>query len=137
MKVQLVSLFVGFMAVACAHHPDVRPGDDGVHKVVITGDDQDEIAREALSQANSYCSHVHEKSPAVVSEESKYIGDMDEQTYKNSKRATSAAKVLGGAGVVLGGRNERNAGGVVGVGGIVGDAVIGQGYRMTMKFKCK
>ena len=61
----------------------------------------------------------------------------NEQTYKNSKRATSAAKVLGGAGVVLGGRNERNAGGVVGVGGIVGDAVIGQGCRMTMKFKCK
>lgn len=137
MKYSLLGLLFVSLTSACAHYPDVRPGESGNHKVVIAGDDERKIAREGIKQARSYCDSVHKKSPTIVSEDTKYVGDMDEETYRNSKRATKAAQMIGGAGVVLGGENERNAGGVVGLGGAVGDAVIGDGYRYTMVFKCK
>ena len=123
--------------VACAHYPDVRPGASGEHSVSLAGDDDDELARQAISQAKDYCKDVHKKSVAIVSEDKKYIGDMDEKSYKGAKRAAGAAKAIGSAGAVFGGERERRAGGVVGLGGVVGDVALGAGYRVTMKFKCK
>ena len=61
---------------------------------------------------------------------------MDEQSCKNAKTATKVAKIVGGAAWVLGGRNESNLGGIVGLGGAVGDEVLGEGYTIEMRFKC-
>ena len=123
------------MLGACAHHRDVRPSADGVHRVVVSTDDQDEGAREAIKQANHFCKERGLQA-AFVNEESKYKGDMSESSYKNAKKATTAAKVLGGTAYVLGGSNESAIGGVVGLGGVVGDSVLGKGYSVEMKFKC-
>ena len=119
----------------CAHHRDVRAGADGIHRVVISTDDADEGSRQAISQANHFCEQ-RGLSPAFVNEEAKYKGDMEESTYKNAKKATTAAKILGGTTYALGGKRESSLGGLVGLGGVVGDGVLGKGYSVEMKFKC-
>lgn len=129
----LMSLFV----FGCAHHRDVRPGAEGVHRVVVLSEDSEEGARDALSQANHFCEKRGGLKAAIVDENKKYTGDFDEQTYKTGKAASRAAKVVGGTTHVLGGRRERNAGGVVALGGIAGDAVLGKGYTIEMRFKCQ
>ena len=124
-----------FTAVGCAHHRDVRAGADGIHRVVIATDDADQGSREAIKQATHFCEQ-RKLSPAFVNEESKYKGDMDESSYKNAKKATTVAKVLGGTTYALGGARESSLGGLVGLGGVVGDSVLGKGYSVEMKFKC-
>ncbi|WP_374030412.1 hypothetical protein [Bdellovibrio bacteriovorus] len=61
---------------------------------------------------------------------------MTKKTYKNAKKASKAAQVLGSATYVLGGQTESTAGGIVGLGGAVADGVLGNGYNVEMKFKC-
>lgn len=131
-----VSLSLNFFIISCAHHRDVRPGADGVHRVVIQTDDQDEGTRGAISQANHYCKQS-KREAAFVTEEKKYTGDMDEKTYKNAKRASTVAKTVGGAVWGLGGRRESGIGGVVGLGGVAADQALGKAYTVEMKFKCQ
>lgn len=120
---------------ACAHHRDVRPGAQGIHRVVVSTDDSDAGSREAIAQANHFCKE-RGLTPAFVEEAANYKGDMDEKDYKNAKKATTAAKALGGAAYVFGGEKESSLGGIVGLGGAVGDSVLGKGYSVEMKFKC-
>lgn len=131
-----ILILISFFFVACAHHRDVRPGANGINRVVIPTNDKDSGTRDAISQANDYCESIN-KSAAFVDEKSSYTGDISEESYKNGKKISKAAKVLGGAGYAFGGRNERKAGGVVGLGGVVGDAVLGNGYTVEMRFKCQ
>lgn len=128
-------LVSGFLFVSCAHHKDVRPGADGVHRVVIQTDDKEAGARQALEQANHFCKESN-KIAAIVEEDQKYTGDMDEKQYQTGKKISKVAKVVGGTTWALGGRNESSLGGVVGLGGMAGDAALGQGYTVSMKFKC-
>lgn len=134
----IMSLF-GMAAVmglaACAHHRDVRAGADGIHRVVIKTDDTEAGTRDAISQANHFCKE-RKQAPAFVNEEQKYTGDLDESTYKNAKRATTVAKTVGGAVWALGGKKESDAGGIIGLGGAAGDAALGKGYTVDMRFKC-
>lgn len=132
----LMVLAAGFFMIGCAHHRDVRPGADGIHRVVIQTDDQEEGQRDAIRQANHYCAQT-KKEAAFINEDNKYTGDMDEKTYKNAKRATTVAKTVGGAVWALGGKRESGLGGVVGLGGVAGDAALGKGYTVEMKFKCQ
>lgn len=135
-KIFLVLLcFVALNLVSCAHHRDVRPGVDGVHRVVIKSDDHDEGTRKAISQANHFCEQ-NGKSAAIISEEKKYTGSMSENDYKTAKTASKVATAAGGMVHVFGGKNESTAGGIVGLGGIVGDAALGKAYDIEMKFKC-
>lgn len=123
---------------ACAHHHDVRPGAEGVHRVTLITDDTDAAGRDALSQAEDYCEKVQSgKHAAIVSENKRYTGTMDESSYNNAKTAAKVAKGVGGAAYVFGGRNESNAGGIVGLGGVVADGAIGKGYTVEMTFKCQ
>jgi hypothetical protein len=121
----------------CATYEDVRPGKDGLHTIILNGDDEGVLAREAIDQGRNFCKKVHSKSVAVVSEEMKYVGDMDEKTYKNIKRGAAVAKSVGTVGYVFGGKNESRAGGALGLGGVAADSAAGNGYRYTMKFNCK
>lgn len=134
------NIFLGSIALllfsACAHHKDVRPGVDGVHTVRVASEDKDEGSRDAISQANHYCSEQG-KSAAFLNENSKYTGNMDEDNYKTLKTASKVAKTAGSAVWVLGGEKESNAGGVVGLGGVVADEVAGKGYSIEMKFRCQ
>lgn len=121
---------------ACAHHRDVRPGADGIHRVVIRTDDTEQGGREALDQATHFCKQS-DKLAYIVKEDQKYTGDLDEKTYNNAKRATKVAKTVGGAVWALGAERESNAGGVVGLGGTAADEALGKGYTVEMKFKCQ
>ena len=135
MKRSLLILPV-LMLAACAHHRDVRPGDNGVHRVTIRTEDTEAGSREAISQARHYCDEK-KKEAVFISEESKYTGDMDESTYKNSKRAAKVAQGVGSAVWVFGGKKESAIGGVAGLGGGIADQALGEGYHVDMRFKCQ
>jgi hypothetical protein len=121
---------------SCAHHDDVRPGVDGVHRVIIQTDDKEAGSREAIEQANDFCKEQH-KYAAFVEEQQKYTGDMDEKSYRKAKTVAKVANAAGGAVWVFGGKSESNAGGIVGLGGAIADKAIGKGYTVDMKFVCK
>jgi len=123
-------------SVGCAHHRDVRPGADGVHRVVLKTDDTEQATRDAISQANHFCKQRNQMA-AFVSEEQKYTGDMDEKNYKAAKTAAKVATMAGGTVGVFGGRRESTAGGVVATGGVIANEAIGKGYTVDMKFKCQ
>ncbi|NCN40778.1 hypothetical protein GW916_05955 [bacterium] len=123
------------LLTACAHHRDVRAGADGVHRVVIQTDDTETASRDAISQANHFCEQ-RGKSAAFVKEEQKYTGDMDEQSYRNAKRAAKVAKTVGGVVHVHGAEKESSLGGLLGLGGVAGDQALGKGYTVDMRFKC-
>lgn len=125
-----------FLMAACAHHRDVRAGADGIHRVVVTSEEQENGARDAIDQANHYCKQF-DKYAAFINEEKKYTGSMKEEDYKTAKTASKVAQAVGGAGYVFGGRNESTVGGIVGLGGGIARGAIGNGYTTEMRFKCQ
>lgn len=134
-----LSLSLGFFALltACAHYPDVRPAADGIHKVSFQTEGKDEGFQKGFAQAKDYCDDTQKKRAVTVSEASEYIGSMDEKTYNNLKMASKITGAIGGAGLILGGKNEQKAGGAAAVGGGIADSALGTGYKYTMTFKCE
>lgn len=133
--------------MGCGHHRDVRPGAKGINSVTVRADDDAEGARDALNQANHYCKEF-EKHAMILDEGSKYTGDMDEASYKRMKKASKVAKTVGGSVGGVGVHNRRmrgmnqedsgpDLGAVMGTGGAVLDDMAGQGYTVTMRFKCE
>ena len=61
---------------------------------------------------------------------------MDEKDYQTGKKVSKVAQVVGGTTWALGGKNESAIGGIVGLGGAATDAALGNGYTVSMKFKC-
>lgn len=138
MKIQSLLLLSFLFLASCAHHRDVRPGADGLNRVVVATEDTDEGSRDAIKQANHFCKEERGgKSAVFVNEEQKYTGSMDESTYKTAKTASKIAQAAGGAAYVFGGKNEQTAGGIVGIGGGIADQALGKGYSVDMKFKCE
>ncbi|MBK9321947.1 MAG: hypothetical protein IPM97_03135 [Bdellovibrionaceae bacterium] len=135
MKILTFCLLV-LVLVSCAHHRDVRPSSTGEHVVKFNTESKEEGYRNAMSQAEDYCKEL-QKRPVIVNEKSDYTGTMKEETYNNSKKAAKVAEAIGSAGMVFGGKNERNAGGVVGLGGAIADGAIGSGYTYTLVFRCQ
>lgn len=135
MKNTLMTIILSFIFVSCAHHKDVRPGVDGINRVVVhsTGD---EGQRNALSQAEDFCKELG-KRPGIIEEKTSYTGKVDEETYNNGKAVSSVLKTVGGMTTVFGGKNERNAGGVGVLVGAGTDAALGNGYTTEMTFKCQ
>ncbi len=136
MKNKFLILAAFFFLISCAHHKDVRPGADGVHKVVVVSEDTEKGTRNAISQAEHYCKES-ERHAAFINEDKKYTGDMSEEDYKKGKRIAKVAQAAGGAVWVFGGQQEKNLGGIVGLGGSVADQAIGKGYTVEMKFQCQ
>ena len=135
----MVRLFValGVLALtACAHHRDVRPGADRNHRVVVTGEDERSTQRSALSQANHFCDDRYGKTAAIKKEDTKYSGNMDEDTYRMGKTASDILQTGGGGAWVFGGKKEKNAGKVATGTGAVLDSALGNGYTTEMTFTC-
>lgn len=121
---------------ACAHHRDVRPGTEGVHKVLVQSEDESSGQRDAISQANHFCKEKFEKIAAFEKEGTKYTGTMDEGNYKAAKTASKVLTQGGNSAWVFGGKNEKNAGQVASGSGNVLDSALGNGYTTEMTFKC-
>lgn len=120
---------------ACAHHKDVRPGADGVHRVVVRGAEASGVERKAIDEANHFCKQFGQIAYVVNEEKTQYTGSMDENTRKTIKKASTAAMVIG-AGVGHG-RNT-GAGQVLGGAGTAGWIMTsGDDYVADMKFKCQ
>src|SRR4051812_19611217 len=128
MKMKYIVIPALLTLAACAHHRDVRPGADGVHRVVIQTDNTEQAQRDAISQANHYCKEKNNSEAAFVNEESKYTGSMDEGNYKAAKTASKVAQAAGGAVWALGGKKESTIGGIAGLGGGIADSALGKGY---------
>ena len=135
MRSLMIILTVSFLA-ACAHHRDVRPGADGVNRVVVVAEDEREGGRNALRQANHFCKE-RKLTAAIIEEKTEYTGSMDKETYMKTKTGARIAKTVGGTAWALGGKNESNLGGIVGLGGQAADAAAGEGFTTEMKFKCQ
>lgn len=132
----LLPLLAGFLFLsACAHHRDVRPGPSGVHQVLFKVDEEGNGGREAMSQANHFCEQ-YGKQAVVLNEHTKYTGNMSESTYKTTKTAGKVATAVGGMAHIFGGEKERNAGGLVALGGIGANAMTSDGYSYKMRFRC-
>lgn len=121
-----------FVASSCAHHRDVRPGVNGQSRVVTTAETAEGSERDALSQANHYCKEF-KKMPKILSEKTQYTGEMDENTRKTLRKASTAAILVGG-----GMDNDKsNNGAVIGGAGQVGAIMTsGEDYRTEMSFEC-
>jgi hypothetical protein len=128
-------LALGF--AACAHHRDVRPGADGIHRVVVRASERESAERSAISQAEDFCDERH-LAPAFVNEQTQYTGKMDEGTRDTLHKASTAAMILGG-GVGIGTYGAaRTAGGAVGTAGAAGAIMTGgKDYTADMRFKCQ
>ncbi|WP_413582898.1 hypothetical protein [Bdellovibrio sp. HCB288] len=132
--VLLISLSI--LGFACAHHRDVRPSASGDHKVILNQEDKEAGYRDAMSQAEDYCKQTG-KMPLIVTEGSKYQGNMDEGTYQKAKTASKVAQAAGGAVFALGGQTESTVGGITGLGGSVARGALGNGYRYELVFRCQ
>lgn len=120
----LFGLFSVILLFSCAHHRDVRPGPAGVHRISLNADDKDEGVREAILQASHFCKEQG-KYLAIVTEEKKYIGDMDEEGYRMTKKVADVARVFGGHLSSV----QSSA--------YAADTMRGKGYEVTLTFKCQ
>lgn len=132
----LVSMLALAFVAGCAHHRDVRPGADGIHRVVIQTEGDESEKRDAINQANHFCKEQN-KYAAFVEEKQTYTGKVDEKTYNNGKAASKILKTVGSGAYVFGGQKESNAGGIGVLAGQTTDSVLGNGYTVEMKFKCQ
>lgn len=121
---------------SCASSEHVRPGADGIHRVLIRGTDKTEVEQQAISEAKCFCDD-RKLSPAFVNEDTKYTGSIDESTHKTIQKVSKAASVGGGMMGVLGGEKEKNVGhGLFGAGAVGSVFQDGEAYTADMKFKC-
>lgn len=130
-----LSVVGALFLISCAHHPDVRPGAGNIHHVVVTAVSAQDGARDALSQARSFCK-VSKKSPQILEEKTKYVGDMDEGTYKRMRTAGHITKVLGGATVSTAGTEVSDETSDLETAGHALHAAAGEGYQVGLRFSC-
>lgn len=129
MKILMLMSFL--FLISCGHHRDVRPGANGVHRVVISTPDTQEGQQNALRQANHYCKQ-YEKHAAIYKESAKYTGSLDEKTYNTTRMFSRAAKTAGSPSYGNGGRKQSKLAGY----GSSLDSALGNGYVVEMSFKC-
>ena len=133
---KLTMLFSLVILASCASHTHVRPGANGIHRVVIRGVEKQQVEQAAIREAGSFCG-TKNMSPAFVDEKTAYTGSMDESTHKMIGKVTKAASVGGGMMGVMGGQKEKNVGqGIFGA-GVVGSTLQDEeAYTSDMSFKC-
>ncbi len=137
MKKNLLFTLTALFIAGCASYDHVRPGADGIHRVVIRGEEKESVESAAIAEANNYCKEFN-KMAAFTAEDTKYTGSMDESTHKTIKKASTAASVGGSMMGVMGGSREKNVGqGLFGLGAVGGSILDGDAYTADMRFKCQ
>ena len=58
----VVLLFISLSSCVTSNRQDVRPGIDGLHRVIIRVDDITEGSREAVKQADAYCMEINKQA---------------------------------------------------------------------------
>jgi hypothetical protein len=135
----LIPLVCFLVACASKSYDDVRPGSDGIHRVVVLGNGEGDGERKAIREANNYCKYHREQNLSAVfmSENTKYEGSMDEETHKTVRQASKAAGAVGMGMGVFGGRREKGAGQIAMGAGSVGAIMTHGDYKTEMQFQCK
>ncbi len=136
-----LAFFAAFVTISfssCAHHRDVRPGAEGVHRVVVRAPEREVAEQSALRQAENYCEEL-QKRPGIVEEtKTRYTGTMDEDTRDTLRKASTAATVLGNRGGSAYGSGQHGHHGALGSAGTVGAIMTnGNDYVSEMSFKCQ
>lgn len=131
-----VIFVVPIFLLACAHENKIRPYKGAVHHVSVRSEDPYWGSQRALSRANAICEDQYAMMASIVSEKTKYVGDMDEQDYKKARMASRVLKTgshtyFGGSGKAK--RKTRRM--VRGSGNMI-DSAVGQAYFTQMDFKC-
>lgn len=62
MKIITLITALGLSSCVTSNRQDVRPGIDGLHRVIIRVDDITEGSREAVKQADSYCAEINKQA---------------------------------------------------------------------------
>lgn len=109
-----------------------------MNRVVVREQDKESAEQSAIRQAEHYCEQF-QRHPAFLDEgKTSYNGSMDENTRDTVRKASKAARVLGGAGMVFGENGVRTGGTAVGAAGTVGGIMTsGNDYTAEMRFKCE
>ena len=131
-----ILLIFSLLLVSCGHHRDVRPSSDGIHRVQVTSEDEEQGQRDALAQARHFCEETYKKTAGIKTEKTFYSGSMDEENYRATKMASKVLKQGGSSAWVFGGKKESNAGQVAMGTGSVLDSAAGKGYTTQMTFEC-
>ncbi len=118
--------------ISCSHHKDVRAGAEGVHRVLVRGNEKSGAERKAIKEANHFCDNERNGTRAVfLNQQTQYTGSMDEDTRNTIKQASTAAMVVGNS-------MGDGHGSVLGHAGTAGFIMThGDDYEAEMKFKCE
>jgi hypothetical protein len=92
-QIQILTIFL--ILNACAHHENVRPFADGIHKISIESTSQQNASQAALKQAEEFCRDTKQVS-RIVEENFRYNGELDEKEYNENLKARG----IGGDGSV-------------------------------------
>jgi hypothetical protein len=89
MKITLLLFLLQLLIMhGCAHYSDVIAGRDGVHEVTASPDeddedpDEDELSRDAVTQATDYCEEVFKLKPQILSAKKMPLQDAERSVYQ-------------------------------------------------------
>ncbi|RYZ64566.1 MAG: hypothetical protein EOP09_15735, partial [Proteobacteria bacterium] len=91
----VISLFFSLSLSSCATYPDVHAGEDGTGYVSFLVERKGDGNRDAMKQADTYCSKMEKKRAVLVKETFEYVGSMDEEKYSDLKAERELNKKKG------------------------------------------
>lgn len=137
-KSNYVLILAVLVLSSCAHHPDVRPGVNGLHTVKVAKMDKSEALTSAINQSRSYCKSKDGEA-AFVSEKVTYTGSLDEKTHVGIDKFTKAIGLGGAIYSASGGADsDKKNGAVIATSGAASkNALLDEdAYTAIIKFKC-
>jgi hypothetical protein len=132
----VISISLSTLLVACAHHDNVRPSDNGEHYVMLTSETKSEAGKEAINQSNNFCEELDKKA-YVLNESIEYKGTMPEDEYLTSRNIATAVQSAGSTLWVLGEKSVDDLGAAIAIGAGIAEDSMGQPYELKMSFTCR
>ncbi|MCF6437272.1 MULTISPECIES: hypothetical protein [Pseudoalteromonas] len=135
MKSLLTAITTTVLLSACAHHDDVRPGNDNQHYVVIKSVDRSEGIKEALGQATHYCEQS-QSNMVVLNETIDYKGELPEHDYLKTRATAEFVTEAGSWLWIIGDGHVDDVAAVAAVAGAGKLHSMGAPYFVTVNFRC-
>ncbi|CAM4243008.1 hypothetical protein [Pseudoalteromonas byunsanensis] len=135
MKNLLIAVTTAAILSACAHHDDVRPGNNSQHYVVIKSVDRNEGIKEALSQATHYCEQS-QGTMIVLNETVEYTNEIPEHDYLKTRSTTEFITEAGSWLWILGDGYVDDVAAVATIAGAGKLHSMGAPYSVTVNFRC-